>query len=43
MIDSIDDIREGFLKYQDVLIRISLLMINDNEIKKLKIEKKDNN
>lgn len=43
MIDSIDDTREGFLKYQDILIRISLLMINDTEIKKLKIEKKDNN
>lgn len=34
MIRSMSDV-EGFLKYQDSLIRISLLMIDDDEIKKI--------
>lgn len=34
MIRSMSDV-EGFLKYQDSLIRISLLLLNDEEIKKI--------
>lgn len=40
MITTMNNEVEGFLKYKDMLIRVSLLLIKESEIKKLKINKK---
>lgn len=40
MITTMNQEVEGFLKYKNLLIRVSLLMIKDTEIKKLKLNKK---